>query len=294
MRIGIGAKKSGYWVHLVDYIQRRNLWQVELFTDRKKLLEALQTENYDFLFLEHDMCQDRECNVPIVYFGEAEGEISCYQQADQILRQMESYLGGRRQQKVRRSPVVYGVYSPLGRSGKTSFSLAFAKQHSFFYMSMEEYGIKGKERDTMGELLYHILNRKEGIMEVIKELSEQQYGVTLIPSPIFASDLHLLKADDYRWFFQEIKRTEGMDSVIIDFGTGSLDHMEVLDYLDRVYIPLVSGEREEEKLRQFRSLFREINGDKTEKLCYIQVPTLSWQEEGFLERVVYTELAEGS
>lgn len=289
MRIGIGAEKSGYWVHLVDYIQRKNLWQVELFTDEKKLWETLQRESYDFLFLEHGMCQDGESNVPVVYFGEGAEEISCYQSRKQILEEMRAYVERGKQKSQGKRPLVYGVYSPLGRSGKTSFSLAFARRNSFFYMGMEEYGIKGKERDKMGELLYHIHNRKEHLIEVMKELSEEWQGIQCIPSPMFFSDVHLLQEEDFQWFTQEIRNVEEMPSVIIDFGIGSLDHIEVLRFFDRVYVPVLPGDKEAEKIRQFQELFQEVSGDTMEKMHYIQVPNLPWQEEGFLEQVVELE-----
>lgn len=289
MRVGIGAGKSGYWMHLADYMQRMGIWQVELFTEEEMLKDALESGRIDFLFLERGMYEEKTDSVPIAYFGEGEGEISCYQKGEKILEEMQAHLEGSVLKTAEEGTSIYGVYSPIGRSGKTSFSLALAKAHSFFYIGMEEYGIKGKERDKMGELLYHIHNRKEGIKELLEELSEEWQGIGIIPSPMFFSDVHHLNAEDFQWFIQEIRKAKEVPSVIIDFGTGALDHMEVLEFFDKVFVPILPGAREEEKLRQFRELFQEINGNQTEKIRYIQVPDLPWDQDGFLEQVVEIE-----
>lgn len=291
MRVGIGAKKSGYWCHLVDYIQKKGLWQMELFTEKERLLESVEDSSMDVLFLQKDFCDRDSFSIPVIYFGEGTDCILPYREAEQVFLDMKAVLASQSGEEIgdKGRERLVAVHSPSGRSGATDFALAYCKEHSFFYLGMEEYGTVGKDRSSMEELLYHIRNRKKDIGETLEALSEEWQGIRMIPSPEFFSDIHRVQSEDFLWFFEQVRGVQGGMSLLFDFGTGMLDHLEILDAFDKVYVPVVAGEREEEKLKVFQNMLLEVNGDKKEKLIFIQVPKKPWNQEGFLDEVKYLE-----
>ena len=120
-------------------------------------------------------------------------------------------------------------------------------------------------------------------------MMEERKGVQMLASPTFFSDIHLMEVEDFRWFLEQVREDTKLPSVFVDFGTGTLLDMEVLDYFDKVYVPVLSGVTEEEKLRRFWELLWEVNGDMKDKMIKIVVPQISWEEEGFLEQVQYVD-----
>lgn len=291
MKIGIGAKRSGYWIYLLEYLHKKSDWQAFLFTEEIRLLEAIREEQIDFLFLQDTFLEERDFQIPCAYFGTRRepGVIYPYQSVDDVYMEMRSFIGQEMPERKEQGKKIYGIYSPLGRSGKTSFAMAYAKRHSFFYIGMEEYGLQGNNSFGVGDLIYHIHNRKENLPELMCSMMEERKGVQMLASPTFFSDIHLMEVEDFRWFLEQVREDTKLPSVFVDFGTGTLLDMEVLDYFDKVYVPVLSGVTEEEKLRRFWELLWEVNGDMKDKMIKIVVPQISWEEEGFLEQVQYVD-----
>lgn len=290
MTIGIGGDGSGYWMKLMDYIHMRGEFQAFLCTSEEMLREELVRKKAEVLFLQDGFAAAECQEIPVVPFSAQrgrKGSIYQYQSADCIYRQMRQFVQNRTIFGEKKGVEVYVVYSPLGRSGKTSFALAYARKHSFFYIGMEEYGIRGKDSRGMEEILYHIRNRKEGITKIMSSIAEERDGVRMIASPVFFSDVRMLEAEDFRWFLEQIRADENQESVFIDLGTGCLVDFEVLDYFNKVYITTLP--EEQEKMDRFMELLLEVNGEMKGKLNKIHVPKGAWHKEDFLEGVKYLD-----
>ena len=169
--------------------------------------------------------------------------------------------------------------------GKTSFALAYAREHSFFYIGLEEYGIITNDFCSEGGLLYYIKNRKKDILLSIAGMMEEWEGIRMIGSPTLFTDVRQLTGEDFAWFLGELRSQEQMPSVIMDFGSNCLAHLEILDLFDQVYIPILSGVTEERKLKQFKALLYEMNGRMEGQIKEIIVPELSWKDPKFLSQM---------
>ena len=286
--IGIAGQESEYWFRLMDYINEYGEIDVFICTRTECLQEELEHKKPAVLFREKGFADDIVFSGKEVYFSKEKDCIDgiyMYQAADQLYADMRSYIhtGHFEQVELTESNKrVYAVYSPLGRSGKTSFALAFAKKYSFFYFGMEEYGIQGERIHSVDEILYYIQNRKTDIVKILLEYGKEWQGVQMIDSPYLFYDLKKLTMEDYRWFINKIRQEE-FPSLFVDLGTGCLPDFEFLDLFDRIYVPVLEGKKE--KVQMFWELMREFYGELEPKYRVIHVPEMDWKDPHFLELV---------
>ncbi|MDO4553942.1 MAG: hypothetical protein Q4B70_02205 [Lachnospiraceae bacterium] len=308
-RIAIAGREGTFLTGVMDYVNRQGALEAFVFTDERCLEDELEQMKPEILFREEDFgtkifFDGREVLLCKNQIGEEEsrknrtGEENCvldrvdriymYRPVDVLYEQILRYSG--RTDTVRKTRQsdqggIYAVYSPLGRSGKTSYALAFSREHSFFYIGMEEYGIAGNKEHTIDEILYHIRNRKKEIAEVLLEYSEVWNGVHMLASPLIFPDLKVLGTEDYSWFFDQLREKDEFRAVMVDLGSGSLTDYEIFDLFDRIYIPVLDGEVGQEKLNLFWNRLREFYGEPDQRYRAVRVPIADWQEENFLSQV---------
>lgn len=286
--IGIACREDGYGSRLMEYINGQGEVEAFVCTEEAYLKDALDKKRPSVLFREQGFAEEVQYQGEEVYLrperGGEEG-IYQYQPADQLYQIMMRYVMAVQSGKERCDTSgirICGVYSPLGRCGKTSFSLAYARKHSFFYLSMEEYGLEGDFKHNMGEVAYYIQNRKEGIGHLLFHMGEQRQGIRMIGSAPFFQDMKLVDMEDYRWFFDCLRKEKEFPSVIFDIGTGCLPDFSFLELFDQVYVPVLEGRTEEGKLRKFWDLLLEVYGAIDDRFRIIHVPDMDWMDERFL------------
>lgn len=287
--IGIAGRESGYWIKLMEYINSRGRIEAFVCTREDCLAKELEKRQPVVLFREVDFAQEVKFSGKevVIYSDSASADgIYQYQPAEYIYDAMIGYLElepvtncGKADEKK-----ICAVYSPLGRSGKTSFALAYARRHSFFYLGMEDYGIQGNNIHDMGEVLYHIRNRTENITDRVLNWIEEWNGVKMLGSPTLFQDIKLLSVEDYQWFFDRLRNTE-FPSVIVDMGTGCLMDFDIFQLFDCIYVPVLSGKSNQNKLDLFWKLILEIYGEISDKFRVIEVPNMEWTSGEFLSLV---------
>ena len=292
--IGLAGAETSFLHRLMDYVNGRGEAEAFLCTREDRLKDELSRKEPSVLFCMENFANGEDLSVQRIDFvsdPDRKDGIYQYQSAGSLYKEMRRYIWNEvpKRSNVDQEQQVIAVYSPLGRSGKTSFALAYAREHSFFYIGMEEYGIATNDFCTEGGLLYYIKNRKKEILSYLAGMMEDWEGVRVLGSPALFTDIRQLTGEDFAWFLGEIRSREDMPSVIIDFGSSCLVHLEVLDLFDQVYVPILAGITEERKMRQFKSLLYEMNGRMEDQLREIKVPVMSWKEPGFLASIQYMD-----
>ena len=292
--IGLAGRESGFLHRLMDYVNGRSEAEVFLCTREDSFLSEIQRREPAVMFCMEEFARDMDLPVPRVDFvleQEREDGIYQFQPAPDLYKEMKKYIW--KEAPRRRVPEggqqIVAVYSPLGRSGKTSFACAYARAHSFFYLCMEEYGIKTNDFCAEGGLLYHIKNRRADIVSYMMSLAEEWEGIQIIGAPTVFTDSRWMEEEDFSWFFSQIRGDRRMPSVIVDFGSSTLVDFEILDLFDRVFLPILTGHTEERKLHQFKELLYETNGRMEDKLKEIIVPPTPWQHPEFMGRIQYMD-----
>ena len=150
-----------YAGRLAEYVNQKETFpfQAMAFSDLEKLKEYGQTHDIEILLAGENVREKAKevkaglkmilCDGEFVSKGEAKEEASVYkyQSGDCILQEvMACYCIAPPQPGLAlmgKSGLVMGVYSPVGRCGKTSFALALAhmlgKSQAVLFISLEEY-----------------------------------------------------------------------------------------------------------------------------------------------------------
>lgn len=292
--IGLAGAETSFLHRLMDYVNGRGEAEAFLCTREDRLQDEIVRKEPSVIFCMEDFAKEMEYTVQRVNFisdSDRKDGIYQYQSAGALYREMRRYIWKEvpKRMAADQEQQIIAVYSPLGRSGKTSFALAYAREHSFFYIGMEEYGIATNDFCSEGGLLYHIKNRKNDILSCLSGMMEDWEGVRVMGSPVLFTDIRQLTGEDFAWFLGELRSQKDMPSVIMDFGSNCLVQLEILDLFDQVYVPILSGVTEERKLRQFKALLYEMNGRMEDRLKEIVVPGMSWKDPGFLAGIRYMD-----
>lgn len=118
-----------------------------------------------------------------------------------------------------------GVYSPVGRCLKTSFSLTLgqmlAQKYNVLYLNFENYSGFGKmmgmnKSVDMSDLLYYFLNYREEFHQRMEDMAVSVNGLEIIPPALSFLDLESIGEDEWDRFFEIVSMKGNYDYIILD------------------------------------------------------------------------------
>lgn len=240
-------------------------------------LEALAEEQMihilivDEKLLQEDRAQVRAGQVFVLtkqagnYKDAAEKRIYKYQSADQILSEIFDTYFERTQEMLfrevkRNAPRVIVVYSPIHRSGKTSFAIGLGKElgklRKTLYLNLEEYAGFGSrfekaEGQNLGDVLYYAQQGESSfkmrLNSMVRQMGELDY---IAPIPC-NGDLREITVDEWKEFLKQIVEESIYENIILDLGECVQGLLELLDICDRIYMPVLEDVISKEKLQQY-------------------------------------------
>ena len=204
-----------YAGRLAEYVNQKETFpfQAMAFSDLEKLKEYGQTHDIEILLAGENVREKAKevkaglkmilCDGEFVSKGEAKEEASVYkyQSGDCILQEvMACYCIAPPQPGLAlmgKSGLVMGVYSPVGRCGKTSFALALAhmlgKSQAVLFISLEEYSgfsklvCGGYEQDLSD--VFYLYQRGDFNWLKLKSMILSSGNVDHIPPVSYGEDL---------------------------------------------------------------------------------------------------------
>lgn len=179
-----------------------------------------------------------------------------YSSAEDILRlTMASYEPEKIHSSIRfpkdKTSNIIGIYSPLSRCGKTSFSLALAIQYgmrsSCLYLSMDEVSTLrylfewNSMHSSFDKLLYYFLQSEDTIESKLLSIVKHMWGINIIPPFDKLSMFNQLSITDWCRFIKKLANIGKYQYIIIDIG-GSSPVEPLLVLCDKVYIPTIDND----------------------------------------------------
>ena len=182
---------------------------------------------------------------------------------------------------------IIGIYSPVGRTQKTSFALTMgqilAKERAVLYLNMESYS--GFER-----LLECSYDR--GMSDILYYARQENQGIIYAASPM---DIQTAKYEEWKWLFQEIEKNSSYEVLILDLGDGVADLYQILDFCNEIYVPIRNDVISAAKMEQFENLLRRWDCQSVlDKMRKIHVPfhTANRTGKAYFEELVWSELGD--
>lgn len=214
-------------------------FKVVAFTSLEKLREFSKREQIDLLLI-GDGVTEKELEgiqaVQTVRLSETgvakEGEavVYKYQASDSLLREVMSWyqpqeiptlmtVGGRRSQ-------IIGVYSPVGRCGKSSFAFTLgqvlAREEKVLYMTLEEFSGLSALTGTaytggLSDLLYYYTQREYSPVR-LGSVTYNWGGLDYIPPVTYAEDKTGIRQEVFAGLIQKIAADGAYEKLILDVG----------------------------------------------------------------------------
>lgn len=290
-RIGICDRDTSYMVKFMEYINMHESipLRVSAFSSEHALDEYSGSSNLDLVVLGEgvEIHSDR---IPKLYIRdriEAAGQeqsIYKYQGMEVIAEQIVLSINKiHAQRKHAHEKKLYGVYSPIGRCGKTRFAMGICEYYkSSLYIGMEEYcGIPLPAQyghSQAGEqFLYYVANRSIELADWLEGLKCEGKSFCVIPGCRSYMDIRQLVLNDMEWLRAFLLKKTSYSRVVFDVGAGTLNDIKILHFTDKIFVPIIRDEISMEKLNSFKSILREeAYCDLEKKITYVSVPDVPY------------------
>lgn len=193
------------------------------------------------------------------------------------------------------STVLIGVYSPIKRCGKTSFSIALATAYSSrtptLFITFDEFAGEylniSKDRRSISELMLYLIENNSDMLNHLDSIVCNINGLDIIPPAIYSDDLRQLTSDTLIRFFSQLKNTK-YHYIIIDFADTLSDILPLLNLCDKVYMPVVNDDISRSKLSGFLNMSKTVSSNFSEDIFTLIAPPVFSYTSG--EASIYNQL----
>lgn len=312
--------ETSYVRSLAEYMNDRKhtSFEVQAFTSLESL-ETFAAENHIELLLisTEAMCdQVREMDVERVIIlsdGEPmaklyqEPSVYKYQPSDHLIAEVMGFYAQTSPQ-LAPGPLpepqveLIGVYSPLGRVGKTLFALALGQilgeTRKVLYLNLEEFNgfetIFGQRYAAdLSDLLYFARQKEGNLIYKLNGMICSLGRMDYIPPAFSPGDLRDVRYEEWMEFLTQIGVWGDYHIIILDLGNQIEDVFQLMRRCERVYVPVLEDGISRAKLLQFEKNLSALEcGDVMEKITRLHLPQVP--EEIFARpEELLEELTEG-
>ena len=337
-------QEEAYGKNLAEYVNRRESvpFEMQVFSQADKLSAYLEGHTPQLLLLSEesgleDYGEMRKKANEVVYLTghkeQAQGQnseyIYKYQPTDQILNQLMQHIGNKEQQNspaLQISCPIYGVYSPIGRCGKTTFALllgeTLSRRRSVLYMGFDELPFIDKDETKLDEQRNTEQKREEekgkifeerqkerkkeeehpekgtlsdayfycqrhGLREKLPLLVSHWHGIDMLTGMNCPEDLCAIQAKEWRALVQEIARETEYEAIVLDMGTRLWLADTLFPLCTRLYVPTLSDRFAREQQQRFE-IWLEQNGreEVQQRMQVLELPYCA-QSGSMKERLEY-------
>ena len=309
---------SRYADRLAEFVNQRSQvpFQVVAFTSLEKLKEFAAREKIDLLLVGGGVEKEQLDGIPaaqVVWLSENgvaeedEAVVYKYQASDNLLREVMSRY---RPQEIpvlmtaagRRSRIT-GVYSPIGRCGKTSFALTLgqvlAREEKVLYITLEEFSGLSALTGTvytggLSDLLYYYTQREYSSVR-LGSVTYNWGELDYIPPVTYAEDKNGIRQEVFSGLVQRIAADGTYEELILDVGGFCGGSEELLGICDVVYVPVKDDVVSTAKLEEWKTyLNRSGRSAVWEKLRFLKLPEPGPlpARESYLEQLLWSDLGD--
>ncbi|MCM1466906.1 MAG: hypothetical protein NC086_02065 [Alistipes sp.] len=322
-----------YAYRLMNYMKGRAgvPYEIMVFTDRGSLDDFLKSNEAEVLITNNEEVIREVPRGKIHYILKLSEEelagsvgesteyhpIFKYQSTEAIIREMLSYCAGEVYLAVnnlakRTKGKIIGVYSPVGRCYKTTFSLAIAnvlgKSGNVLYINLEEYtGLSDSlfqgNRSGLSEVMYMYRRNAAGLrLKLHDHICSMGKFDCILPVEC-PDDVADILVEEWITFFQYLLDVSEYDYLVIDVGTIVKKPWHFFERMNVVFMPEAEDFVAQKKIGEFyehmnitgRGILLEnvvkilIPYDKEFSTGKISVDKMEWSSLGSFARKVLNE-----
>lgn len=309
-----------YAVNFVEYANRRsNLpFEYQVFTSMESLGAFSKENRIELLLISETMATEAigQMNIGQTVLLTEEGvhtgnvqwpAVYKYQSSDKVIREALSYYSASvpmESTQVSVKKKIIGIYSPVGRTAKTSFALTMgqllAKDHPAIYLNMEEYAgfeqlLECNYEKNIGDLIYYIRQDEMNLSLKLSTMVHNMNNLDYIPPAMSPLDIQNTNIGEWMKLLDVIAEDSVYETVIMDIGDGVRDLYTLLNRCNLVYMPVRNDVMSQAKIRQFEELMKAWDyGGLLKRLRKIQLPYYRTQKKGkdYFDDLVWSQLGD--
>lgn len=191
----------------------------------------------------------------------------------------------------------FGVYSPVGRCGKTSLALVMgqvlAQKQRVIYVNLEEWPgferiIGGYEGLDISDLIYYIKQGKKELGMYLNGMTVTLNQLKILPPVKKAPDIQEAEAKEIEMLLEEIVSSGEYDIVLVDFGSQIKSTFQVMKRFERVFMPVLKNQVSIAKQEQFFDFLKTSEyAELEEKIKICRLKFLESFEDESVEEMYY-------
>ena len=176
------------------------------------------------------------------------------------------------------SALIYGVYSPVGRSGKTTFALLLgeilSRNRSAVYIGFEDFAIQERRDGQVSTLsdafFYH---QKHCLGERIRAMTSHWHGLDVLAGVTCPEDIQSIQGSEWAAMVEEIARNSGYDAIVLDMGTKLWLAGAMFSICSHIYVPVLEDVYARECQKNFENwMENELDAVVREKIHTVRIP----------------------
>lgn len=300
-----------YVYRLMNYLKAKSSvpYEIIIFTEREAIWEYLQENGADVLLSNDEdiLSWGKERGISKV-LKLSEEQISAnlcesveyhsifkYQSTEKLVKEMLSYCmeGFRNPDNEKRQGVsgrIIGVYAPVGRCYKTTFSLALAdalsKNGRVLYLNLEEYtglsdGIFKSSAGSLSEIMYMYRRMTTNLSHKIREMTGTINQFDYIPPVEYPEDVVEVLTEEWITFFEFVINNVNYDYLVVDLGNLVKKPWQFFEIMDVVFVPEIEDIMGKKKIKEFVEILKNTGrGILLENLAFINIPYDSELKKG--------------
>ncbi len=278
-RMMICDREEGYASALARYIMKREelAFQIQTCSDISHVLSVQEKEKIDYLFIAAIFAPEERSRMKAGrIFVLAEDGTACLNENETVLYKYQSgeaimaefirqcTSGGQRDhaflKTARKKQIkIIAVFSPVRRSGKTSYALEMGQQSAktvnVLYLNMETYGGTGGQfpagGQTLSDLLYYARQEKSNLGLILTTIVGHKGKLDYVAPASVSEDVKSVSGIQWRELIEKIAEQSIYEILILDMDEGIRDLYSVLEMCGEVHVLTAQDEVSRAKLRQF-------------------------------------------
>ena len=281
-QMAVCGREKGYAKKFAEFANSRkdSLFAVHGFTDWDELTAYTKEHPVDILLLSEEyriqISEDKGLGRVILLteeeYREDDGYPAIYkfQPCTQILRQVLDIYAEQAPQALgmalrKEGMKRLGIYSPVGRTGKTGFALALgkevAKRRRTLYLNMEEYSgfaalYPYEDGWTLSELMYFLKQGKKAFACKLEGVIQQIGDLDYIPPLRSPVELRHISREDWEALLDALERESRYEVAVLDLSGAVNGLFELLERCDFIYTHTEEDETARAKLAQYEDTLK--------------------------------------
>lgn len=232
-----------------------------------------------------------------------------YQSSDSVIREVMSCYGAEKapHQKppvLKKGTRVIGIYSPIGRTQKTSFALTLgqvlAKDRAVLYLNLENFSgfdelMEQSFEHTLSDLLYFTRQENVNLSYKMGGMIQSIQNLDFVPPALSPMDIQSTTYEEWVMLLDMVTLDSSYEYLILDLGDGVNDLFRILESCEQIYVPVRNDIISLSKINQFEHLLGTWGHEKIlghMKKVKLPFHTINRTGRAYFENLVWSELGD--